>query len=282
VIGAPRAGTTSLHEAFAAHPAVAVPAIKETNFFSRNDLGLSRQEYHDLFHNDDESTALVACEISPSYLRSSQAPARIAAAATSDVKIIAVLRHPLDRLLSDIRYAYSIGVLPSPRVEDLLRASPARGEFSLAELIWKGCYSSQIGRYLEYFGPDVVRVWTFEELTNPGGSALGDIQDFVGIPRHLVEMPHANPASSPYEAMRDERRRAEMSLRRGLLSRHLWRFRAMYRGALEDDRHQVVSAGSISEICDVFARDIRGLEVTLGRSFAVWFDELARVKAQHL
>src|ERR1700757_4481112 len=106
IVGHPKSGTTALYEMLRSHPDIYMPDLKETLFFARElHPGLRPQdpqpdtleEYLQLFAPARPNQR--AGEASPSYLRSREAAARIAAV-QPDARIIAILREPASFLHS--------------------------------------------------------------------------------------------------------------------------------------------------------------------------------------
>ena len=111
IIGAPKAGTTSLHYYLAEHPEVYVYSkLKEVRFFAYDADNPSHaakggrefpittwEDYQALF--DDAAGFPAIGESSPQYLGSLHAAERIASR-LPNVRIIAVLRNPVDRAVS--------------------------------------------------------------------------------------------------------------------------------------------------------------------------------------
>jgi Sulfotransferase family len=105
VVGAAKSGTTSLYHYLDQHPDVYMPRNKEPHYFSRvppfpgrgSHPVTSEEEYLDLFKLWNKES--VAGEASPSYLWDEKAPYRIKET-VPQAKIIAILRHPVERAYS--------------------------------------------------------------------------------------------------------------------------------------------------------------------------------------
>lgn len=204
VVGAMRAGSTSLYHYLAGHPQVYMSRIKEPNYFSRDDgpafmtgirgeelaryLGGSMNEYvHGamitewddylrLFrHASDEP---VVGEASPAYLYSRSAPSRIARACP-EARIVAVLREPIARAYSHHRMAVAIGVTSLSFAEALGEGLDARG--GLHPYVDSSLYAERVDRYLSVFGEDRVRLYLFEDLQDRSAEVLRDLASFLGI-----------------------------------------------------------------------------------------------------
>src|SRR5437588_302768 len=106
IIGTQRGGTTSLERYLDAHPCVGAAANKDLHFFDRRfHKGLAWYRGHfptrieKYYAERLRGQAFVTGEASPSYLFHPYAPKRVAKA-MPDVKLIVLLRNPVDRAFS--------------------------------------------------------------------------------------------------------------------------------------------------------------------------------------
>ena len=105
VIGAQRAGTSLLHQILLGHPEVYVPRErKEVHYFDRYfERGVAW--YEGYFPAADAARSYRAIgEITPDYLATEEAPARIHALLPA-CRLIAILRNPVDRAYSWYQHA---------------------------------------------------------------------------------------------------------------------------------------------------------------------------------
>ena len=101
VIGAPKAGTTSLHHYLAAHPEVFMPETKELNFFiTELNWPRGREWYERQFEAAGDAKAVG--EASPRYTQHPdyRGVAERAAALVPDAKLVYLVRDPLAQMLS--------------------------------------------------------------------------------------------------------------------------------------------------------------------------------------
>jgi len=102
VIGAQKSGTTSLFKYLQRHPELYLPPSKEINFFvnaSKFPRGLDW--YIETYFRGADEDKLWG-EVCPSYIGYTSAPANIYANCP-DVKLVAILRNPIDRAYSHYR-----------------------------------------------------------------------------------------------------------------------------------------------------------------------------------
>ena len=173
LIGAMRAGTTTLHDLLCRHPQV-VPAIRK------------EIHYYDLFHDRGERwyrahfprtealrrTQSITGEASPYYLFHPLAPGRVAGH-RPETRIIAILRHPVDRAYSHYWHVVRNG-LENLSFEDALahesdrlageldriRENPGytSGPHQHFSYRTRSIYADQIPVWLDLFGREQVLV----------------------------------------------------------------------------------------------------------------------------
>ena len=200
VIGAAKAGTTSLYFYLRQHPQIYMPSLKEPHFFAfgeegkrpdfrgpGDDLGINSfavtdlDRYLELFQKAGEH--VVAGEASTQYLYSNVAPVRIKHY-VPNVKLIAVLRNPVERAFSAFLHQRREGREP---FEDFRKALEAEEERIKKKWDWLwhyksgGFYAEQLERYFMLFEKEQMRIYLYEDLkSNPLG-VVQDIFAFLGV-----------------------------------------------------------------------------------------------------
>lgn len=121
-IGGAKCGSTSFAIYLDAHPQICIRGPKEPNFWS---WGKYRKEYQDFFVNESpigrpEIEDRLSGEFSTSYLLHPLAPRRIYAA-LPQVKIILMLRNPVDRAYSHFMMSQSHGFEPDCSFDEIVR-----------------------------------------------------------------------------------------------------------------------------------------------------------------
>ena len=210
VIGAMKAGTTSLYEYLRLHPQVYVPDTKELNFFLAEYTGthpLRPPEqtnwrrgldwYASQFRASAGATAIG--EVSPNYTKFPHypgAPERIHDL-IPDVRLIYVVRHPLERLRSHYLHDVSIGRQRSPLREVV---------FDDTRYIDASRYAMQIERFERFFDPDRILLLTSEELRSHPDTSVDRILAFLGVEPALL------PRGARFEAHQTADKRVRSSL----------------------------------------------------------------------
>lgn len=205
VIGGMRCGTTSLFRHLAAHPEVHPALGKELNYFTLhygNGLGWYRG------HFPHRPEGHLSFEASPYYLFSARAPRRVAQS-MPDVKLVVLLRNPVDRAYSHYLHTRRRGFEPlsfaaALQVEaDRLSRPGAGSERSqdparLFSYVSRGKYAEQLERWLEYFSRDRLFVIRSEDLFSQPGATVTGLAEFLGITP--VDAPFKTYAATPREA----------------------------------------------------------------------------------
>ena len=205
VIGGQRCGSTSLHTILGGHPQVLEASHKELHFFDNNHLrGLDF--YRRLFPLREHMAVrgrrlgapVVTGEASPYYIFHPAVPARVAAA-LPDVKLVAVLRDPVDRAHSHYQLAvrggkealgFSLALDAEPGrlegEEERLLADPSyiSEPHRRHSYMARGIYVDQLRRWHEYFPREQVLVIRSEDLFTDTETVYGQVSDFLGLQRH--------------------------------------------------------------------------------------------------
>ena len=202
VVGAAKSGTTALFTQLAQHPSICFPRVKETNFFALEgheldfrgpgDIeALTRSEavatvtrwgdYVEMFAQCPDQSTLG--EVCPLYLYSPEAPQRIRHY-LPQVRLIAVLRHPVDRAFS----AYRMLLMAGRETEtSFLRALDLESQRirdnweSAWHYLTMGQYSAQLRRYLSHFPRHQIRLYLYDEFSEQPQKVLDDICTFLGL-----------------------------------------------------------------------------------------------------
>lgn len=157
IAGAQKCGTTALYKSLLSHPEVCMSIPKEVHFFDNDQLfsqaSINYAAYHSHFHPHLSSQILG--EATPAYLYWKSSPARIYAY-NRDIKLIIILRNPIDRAYSHWNMSTYKGV-ENLSFREALLAEPDRLKRSEGlqsrpySYIDRGFYTRQIERYLRYF-----------------------------------------------------------------------------------------------------------------------------------
>ena len=210
VLGAPKAGTTALHAALAAHPQLYLSPVKEPKYFLCDDrpptlLGgpgdahsarewvWQRDRYEQLF--DAAPSGTLRGESTPFYLADSDAHRRIHEA-VPDARLIVVLRDPVDRAYSNWAHLWADGL---ETIDDFVAAcaeEPRRREEGWAPF-WRyletGLYGKQLQHLLTLFPREQIHIIRYLALVDEPIETLNGVCRFLGVDEGVVsEVPAKN------------------------------------------------------------------------------------------
>jgi hypothetical protein len=181
IIGAPKAGTTSLHYYLDQHPQIQMSAIKEPRFFAPalNPLNEKRRvnrldKYEQLF----DATIGVRGEASPNYTEypfRQGVPERIKKL-VPEAKFVYLVRDPIARTISHYDHLVAVEGERRSLREALSDLSDPRLPFICASL-----YSMQLELYLRQFQEQRILVIDQAELRTNRGAILREIFGFLGV-----------------------------------------------------------------------------------------------------
>ena len=182
IIGAAKAGTTSLHYYLDQHPQIQMSATKEPHFFAGPENGIpfpperigNLEEYEQLFDPAFE----VRGEASPSYTnapRREHVPERIGEL-VPEAKFVYLVRDPIERTISHYRHAVASG-----KERRSLRAALADVGDSHSYLACHSLYAHQLELYLRRFPKGRVMVVDQAELLGNREATLRSVFAFLDV-----------------------------------------------------------------------------------------------------
>ena len=293
VVGAARAGSTAVTEALRAHPDAFVCQPKEPHYFA-----FAGQQMAFCGPGDDATINRVARTDKDAFLalfpeRGSASYAALGDGSVSSLyyhehaipaiqqinpamKIVMVLRDPVDRAYSSYQYLRVRGFEPVDDFLDAVALEQQRrdaGWHHLWHYTGMGYYAESVGHYLRSFGKEQVGVWFYDDLVASPASSVNEIYAFLGLDQNRVDasLPRVNVSGQP-------RRRSAQSLiawasrhetvRAGLKRVVPFRVREKVRAA--NLRPNTVSAADRAELMGHFTRDVDELSTLLDKRVPGW------------
>jgi len=203
IVGAPKAGTTSLHHYLSQHDEACMSTIKEPNRFSSKEV--SSLFYNALCVDDNEAyqnlfseKKSIMGEASVSYLFYDKVPSRIKAY-NPDAKIIIMLRNPVERAFSHYLMDCRLGFC-SLTLEEIL-ANPQKHTAYFQQYLEVGKYYSQVQRYLTTFGDKQVKIILYEDFKNNTQNEMSRLFAFLNIHSQSIDYSVQNPFLAPSNAL---------------------------------------------------------------------------------
>ncbi len=281
IVGAPKAGTTSMYSYLAQHPDVYLCPVKEPNHFSFESISNqelyyepslieSEQEYLDLFRAVRGESAIG--EASVSYLYYEEACLRLAAFAP-DARILIFLRNPVDRAFSHFMMDRRLGLVDEEfeEIVDAGRDSVATALY-YQQYVSLGLYTSQVRRYLQAFGPHRVCITFFEDLQRDPLASARRIFHHLGVDTGFepdverVYNPYREPRNRVIAALYGNRRLR--GLGKTLLSGPI--ATRLKNSLLPKAAKPTVDERTRARLTETFRPDIEALEELTGRSLEAW------------
>lgn len=271
IIGAMKAGTTSLYRDLLTNPSVFMPARKEPNSLCRDDVltDAGRGEYAEHFAPAAEEQ--LCGEASTAYTKLPDfpgVPERARRVLGPEVRVIYLVREPVSRIVSHHHHAVTAGRVSEP----IDRAVHVHSMF----VGWSR-YAMQATPWLDTFGADRVRIVLFEDYVAARRATIEDLSRFLGItPRpELVDVEAVYNKGDNKPVARGP---AKLVQRNPLYQRYLRRLlplgardrlrRAFFPRA--DARPAPPSPETVRWLIGRVREDSEKLRVMLGRSSDLW------------
>lgn len=302
VAGAPKAGTTALHGALATHPDLHLSPVKEPKFYltdgrppprsrhrgpgdahSAQEWVWRRDRYLRLFA--DAPPSALRGESTPFYLHDRAAQRRLVAD-VPDVKVVVVVRDPVDRALSNWVHLRADGLEPEA---DFLRAVGLEDERAAAGWapFWRyrdlGRYGEQLRDLRTLLPAEQVLVLRYRDVVSHPATTLDRVAGFLGVATGLA---HAVPPDNvkPYVPDTARYRALARATRLGaaagaLVPPRVWRVASTpLLAALHAERapRPTLPVEVRRAVLEPLLPDIALLEELTGESFDDWRSDVGR------
>lgn len=180
IIGAAKAGTTSLFHYLDQHPDVAMTRQKELHFFCDPDF----EKWLPLYQAEFPVDAMIRGEASTLYTRSPAipgVPARIASL-VPDARLIYLVRDPVERALASYREERFHVTDRRPPEEAFAHPEDPHNAYVAASR-----YAEQLETFLAHFGRNQILVLDQHELATNAAEVVQQVVEFLGLPPHEID-----------------------------------------------------------------------------------------------
>lgn len=207
VIGTQKGGTTTLHRIMMRHSKIYLPECKEVQYFSLNyEKGIKWYANH----FNESKWWQIKGEITPYYLFHPKAAKRIKETIPR-VKLIVLLRNPIDRTISQYYHAKRHG-FEALELEKAIKAEKFRlsrnniYNHQKHSYIARSKYAEQLSIYESLFPAKNIKLIKSENLFDMPRETWKDIQEFLGIKKELLdkEIPKSNTGNGEYQSVSRE------------------------------------------------------------------------------
>ena len=179
-IGAQKAGTSWLAEALNEHPEIYIHKKKEAHYFNRRRFFINTFHYERSFRPKKQEK--IIGEITPSYISDKKVAKRIYNYNPS-IKIIAILRDPTDRCVSQYRMEMKRGTIEKNEniwdafINDLPKYGPMRE---------RGYYKQQLDRYYKLFNKEQILILDCNELRDSPDDFIKKAYNFLDVDKRFI------------------------------------------------------------------------------------------------
>jgi hypothetical protein len=205
IIGTEKGGTTFLYWTLCQHPYVEPAAEKELHFFDtrkwfKRGVGWYRSQFPAPAWRAGRK--VITGEASPYYLFHPSS-ARRASVTVPDVKLIALLRNPVDRAYSAYNHKVAAGQEPLS-FEEALAEEDERTAGEMEKMLSdesyysrsvrvhayrsRGIYVDQLQRWHKHFGPEQLLVLRSEDLFADPVATMDVVEEFLELPKFDIDI----------------------------------------------------------------------------------------------
>jgi len=176
IIGAAKSGTSYLNEILKLHPEIFMPVIKEVHFFNNeSEYFQGDQRYAKWFEYAKQDQ--IVGESTPVYFSNPKIPERIRSSLGPNLKLIVLLRDPVERAISHYKMSFQKGYHKTyDFLNDFHNSVDLVGGYANV-----GFYARSLSRYLDFFELENFLLIDFEDLSTRTSVVLNEVQDFLGL-----------------------------------------------------------------------------------------------------
>lgn len=167
-IGPGKSGSTWLYHILREHPQVGMASSKETQYF--NDYYSKGGDWYSSFFSECNASQKIG-EISNTYIFSSEAASRMAKD-LPDVRLISILRNPIDRAFSHFLFLVRNGA-KYQSFEECIEDRP--------DILSRGKYFQHLSIYFSLFSEQQIKVALFNDMKNKPAEFVKDMYEFIGV-----------------------------------------------------------------------------------------------------
>lgn len=197
IVGAAKAGTTALYDTLQRHPGFFMSPVKETHYFGfEGEPPVFPGPSGDYFHKTAvwrphdyamlfarAAAGQAIGEASPVYLMRSAVAAPRIRQTLPRCRIVAVLRHPVERAYSDYNSRRMYRVEPAHTFREALAQESARARkgWILGRYRLSSGYHAQLSDYYALFPREQIRICLYEDWKGDAPAMLRDLFRFLEV-----------------------------------------------------------------------------------------------------
>jgi hypothetical protein len=285
IVGAQKAGTTSLFDILNQHSHIYLPPEKELHFFDyKTEVDKGPVHYANYFSEAGEAKAVG--EATPLYLFYPEVASLIRSVLGQKIKIIILLRNPAERAFSHYKMMFAEGYEKRPFqlaiTDNISRLSIGISFDRITSYLDRSLYTFQLKKYFDLFPKENIRIVLFEEdFVENRKATIAEIQQFLGVDHeelsvHIKSYPTAKPRSKLANRLLNTAHPVNQFVKKLIPSKKL---RMLVKYRLNEANSRAVLARDEFEslkpklIREVFFDDIKETEKLIDRDLGRWLQE---------
>jgi len=304
VVGAVKAGTTSLYNYLGQHPEIQMSSSNWPRYFhvadGAPDFDAMAEQFGDELREESEGRYNMMCppsvprdisgydsmwpqgnqvngEVSPTYLHDANV-CKLIAERIPHAKLIAVLRNPVDRAYSHFVMDRRRNWESIPDFDDALAAEPADVDefwWGRRQYVRHGLYANTVRQYQESFAPGQLKVMFYDDLIADSDAYMREMLTFIGVdPEFRIDTTTRHHKGLVKSQSLKSRLLYAQFPGKQFLKRHLPSVaREKIQGRIEDATHaepEPMSSATKSRLVDMFRDDVNALQSLVDRDLSHW------------
>jgi hypothetical protein len=294
IIGAQKAGTTSLYNWISQHPGICAPEhLKDYPFFKSDKL--YRKGEHFLQKQIGKvSKSKILGSGSVQYIFFKNVPERLFNY-NKDIKLILIVRDPIERAVSAYRYAVERG-LETRSFKEAVNDEIKYGENAYVDYndanqkyyLNRGLYYAQLSQYLKYFSQNQILILSFDNLINNKEETLKQVFEFLRVNGDTSEINFTKKNVTKGNARFNKINQMlySKSFKENMLIRILrkalpqkYKYKLMTgiiqfnRKEINDKHNITIEENTLLRLCDYFKDDVENLQNMLNWKLEHWLEK---------
>ncbi len=265
IIGAERAGTTSLYKYLQQHCSICMSEVKEPGYFAYNrDWNSGLDDYHRLY---SPTCGQLCGEASTMYTWFPDYPqtSRSLFGYNPDLKLIYLIRNPVSRMISQLTMWIAWGVIKNDTTQ--LIHNPV--------FVNRSRYWLQLRQYLQYFSTKQIYIVISEELFANPNPELDRLYKFLDVQEHnsIVENVWENPSVGQIQELWSLKEFKRLYLVKKLTPFFPPGLRAMLRKPFERTMIEkpILTPEMLNILWNLVENDVFEMEKFIGKSLSYWY-----------
>lgn len=283
--GAQKSGTTTLYHILKNHPDVYLSDKKEIHYFDKNENYRKGLKWY-LSQFPNKSNRKIIGEITPDYMVYDYVADRISEALGKNIKIIILLRNPIDRAYSQYNHHRQLGLETNNNFAHILKnekiiekINSRKTWYDPPYYLSKGFYYQKIKKYYDIFGMGNVHITIFEDLfIQKNNNEFKKIFEFLNVSplgEEYLDIKSNRNLIPNHKRMTGLLKKCENKVMRNRDYHSISGYSKLRKLAIKllTKGPQKIDLGLKNELIKkIFIHDIKRLEKLTGINFSIWYN----------